>query len=120
LKHTNEIVEESYTVTIVRNEVTGTVLREEWRNSKGELHRVGGPAKIERSRAKAGSESIEERWYEYGRCHRDDGPAVIYRDAGTGKVTSTSWYVNGTWIPCRERRPSQRQSHQTDFPTPSG
>lgn len=36
----------------------------EWRDDEGELHRVGGPARV----------------FQSGREHRDGGPAAVYPD----------------------------------------
>jgi len=40
----------------------------EWRGEEGELHRVGGPARI--------FPSVREEWFRHGRLYRGDGPAV--------------------------------------------
>jgi len=55
--------------------------RYEIRNSKGQLHRDGGPAAI--------YPDGTQFWHRDGMYHRDDGPAIIYPD-GTQK-----WYLNG-------------------------
>jgi len=52
-----------------------------YRNWKGELHRVDGPAKI--------WADGRQEWWVKGLRHRDDGPAVICSDGGQ------EWYVNG-------------------------
>jgi len=36
-----------------------------------------------------------EEWYENGKLHREDGPAVILRDGETGEVYHQSRYLNG-------------------------
>jgi hypothetical protein len=46
----------------------------------GKLHRVGGPAIIDRDGTKL--------WYQYGKIHRIDGPAVEYANG------YKSWYQN--------------------------
>ena len=33
----------------------------------------------------------QEFWYQYGKLHREDGPAVIYHG-------DKYWYVNGTFV----------------------
>jgi len=53
----------------------------EWRNSKGELHRLDGPA-IE-------SKDNGNHWYRNGKSHREDGPACEYSDG------NKFWYKNG-------------------------
>jgi hypothetical protein len=70
------IPETSSFKTILKN---GT---EEWRNKKGQLHRVGDlPAIIHDNGTK--------KWYQYGKSHRDnDKPAIIWSDG------SKYWYKN--------------------------
>ena len=55
--------------------------REEYKNVKGQLHRVDGPAVINHT---------FELWYFNGKRHRVDGPAYIDRN-------NKSWYMNGLW-----------------------
>ena len=52
--------------------------REEYRNEKGQLHRVDGPAYIDNK---------VQIWYFKGAWHRVDGPAVI-------SDTYETWYMN--------------------------
>ena len=52
-----------------------------WRNKKGEVHRLDGPAVI----LTDGS----QEWYENGKNHRLDGPAINRPDG------SQEWFVNG-------------------------
>ena len=56
---------------------TGAII---YRNSRGQRHRVGGPAVIYASGTVA--------WYHNGRRHRIGGPAVIFADG------SEHWYQN--------------------------
>lgn len=51
----------------------------EWRNERGELHRVDGPA-YENIRGYKG-------WYINGKLHRVDGPARDWNDG------TKEWYV---------------------------
>ena len=55
-----------------------------YRNQRGEMHRVGGPAVI----TAAGS----MYWYQNGRLHRTDGPAVEYFNG------AKSWYIDNKYI----------------------
>jgi hypothetical protein len=55
-----------------------------WRNSRGEIHRTGGPA-VEQ----AGG---YKQWYEDGKLHRTDGPAVEWSDG------FKEWYINGEYL----------------------
>ena len=43
-----------------------------WKNEKGELHRVGGPAVI--------LADVTKKYHINGKLHRVGGPAVIYSD----------------------------------------
>ena len=52
-----------------------------WRNSRGQFHRIDGPAYISTDGVHA--------WWTNGQRHRIDGPAVIHADV------SQHWYVNG-------------------------
>jgi hypothetical protein len=52
-----------------------------YRNERGELHRVDGPAIINPN-------GLRE-WYQNGEYHRDDGPAFEYHDG------YTAWYQRG-------------------------
>lgn len=63
---------------IVKNEIDGTT---RYYNDEDRLHRVGGPAVIW---AAAG----DQEWYFNGIRHREDGPAIEYKNL---KV----WYLNG-------------------------
>ncbi len=75
-----------------------------WRNKKGELHRLDGPAME--------YPGGEKEWYQNGKLHRLDGPAieysngykvwyqnaVLHRIDGPAKEWSNgkkSWYKNG-------------------------
>ncbi len=53
----------------------------EWLNSKGQLHRIDGPA-IEYSNG-------DKWWYINGKKHREDGPAIELSDG------TKYWYQNG-------------------------
>jgi hypothetical protein len=62
----------------------------EWRDEEGELHRVGGPARI--------FPSGREEWFRHGRLHHTDGPAAIYPDG------RRIWFIEGEKV--REERSS--------------
>ncbi len=53
--------------SILEIDIYGTKM---WRNAKGQLHRLDGPA----------SEWVNgsKKWYKDGRLHRLDGPAVVF------------------------------------------
>lgn len=77
-----------------------------WRNTAGQIHRIGAPAVISdqgewwiengRQHRIDGPATIrsngERYWYQNGRLHREDGPAVDY-----GNSTRSSWYLHGSW-----------------------
>jgi hypothetical protein len=71
--------------------IDGTI---EWRDADGELHRVGGPARV--------FPSGRQEWFRHGRLHREglrhrgDGPAAIYPEGR--KV----WFTEGVKV--REER----------------
>ena len=54
----------------------------EWRTARRVLHRVGGPAVI-----RPGPKF--EEWYQHGKLHREDGPAII------DYYGSQYWFLNG-------------------------
>lgn len=64
-----------------------TVMR--WRS--GRLHSDKTPAFVEYR----GEVPIFEKWYESGRLHRMNGPAVIKRDNRTGEIMEIQWWENG-------------------------
>ena len=55
--------------------------RTEWRNERGYLHRLDGPA-IERNNGM-------KEWWIYGERHRDNGPAIEFKNG------TKCWYQNG-------------------------
>ena len=59
-----------------------------WRNKKGKLHRIDGPA-IEYS-------SGTKYWFDNGKQHRIDGPAVEW---GSGR---RDWYLRGKYFESKE------------------
>jgi hypothetical protein len=85
----------------------GNDLVTRWRNSSGQLHRVGGPA-VEYSDGSAawfqndklhriGGPAIERatgtlEWFQNGKRHRIDGPAISYSNG------VQEWWENGTRI----------------------
>ncbi len=56
----------------------------EWRNERGELHRLDGPARIYTDGTK--------HWIIDGQYHRVDGPAVEH---ASGVKT---WFFKGKWL----------------------
>jgi hypothetical protein len=60
-----ECTKEIYTVKTERAPYTGVVWLEQWFNEKGELHRVGGPAEIQR--ATDNGAVLVKYWFEHGR-----------------------------------------------------
>ena len=55
----------------------------EWRY-EGEFHRIGGPAYVDIGGT--------EWWFINGKQHREDGPAVLYKDSRFGSG-NTYWNV---------------------------
>jgi hypothetical protein len=53
----------------------------EWRNEKGVLHRVDGPA-VEYAGGTV-------KWFQSGKHHRVGGPAIVWADS------SEQWYIEG-------------------------
>lgn len=96
---------EVYTVEIKRLLTTGVALNERWRLG-GQLHRVDGPAMIDRHPGTG--IVIHEWWFRHGKLHREDGPASIHRKQDSGRVSSSSWYQNDEHLrpPRRRTRPS--------------
>ncbi len=84
----------------------------EWKNARGQLHHLGGPA-IERA---DGSMS----WFQNGQLHRLDGPAVEMADG------YKAWFQNGQrhrvdgpaieWADGSKRWYQKGQLHRTDGP----
>jgi hypothetical protein len=58
------ITPEVYTVVIMREPDNGVAWKEEWFDAEGLLHRVNGPALIERN-VRTGR-PVREEWYEHG------------------------------------------------------
>lgn len=50
-----------------------------YRNKRGDLHRLDGPA----------IDGHTKEWYINGKLHREDGPAIIYNDG------IKRWFLNG-------------------------
>ena len=96
--------EQVYTVRVNKE-------RTEWRNEKGQLHRLDGPAFEGADSYKAwyqngqrhrlGGPAIEwadgdKEWYQNGQCHRLDGPAVEWTDG------FKAWFINDQGLTERE------------------
>ena len=69
--------EQIYTVKVTKEMTV-------WRNDKGQLHRLDGPAFELASGTKY--------WYQNGQFHRLDGPALEWANG------DKSWYINGKWL----------------------
>lgn len=57
----------------------GTIL---WLDKDARPHRENGPARISPGGLKS--------WYKHGKLHREDGPAIYYKDETIGP-----WFING-------------------------
>jgi len=68
------------------------------RTERAHLHRIGGPANIDRDR-KTGV-AVNESYYVSGELHRPrhEGPAVIERDPKTGEIIKQEFFENGVKI----------------------
>lgn len=116
---------EEYKVTIEKDEQTGKVLSEEWKDKNGSYHHpeYGVPAvrgwdletgkltkatwykdgEINRDNDKPARIIIDprtdiltfEQYFKNGTIHRDNGPAHIERDPATGKAIWEEWLENG-------------------------
>lgn len=76
-KMTPEQLYEEITLTKQVDEI-GLII---WKNSRGQIHRILGPA-IEH-------ENGDKEWYQNGVHHRENGPAVEYSDG------SRAWFLYG-------------------------
>lgn len=76
-------------------------IAEVWRNDRGEVHRLDGPARIIRD--KNGNVDREE-WWKNGLLHREDGPAIVtnYQSGAFGYCHK--WFREGRLH--RERGPA--------------
>jgi hypothetical protein len=80
-----ECTKEIYTVKTERAPYTGVVWLEQWFNEKGELHRVGGPAEIQR--ATDNGAILVRYWFE-----NDHGPpAAATTNAGEKYYPDIDW-----------------------------
>ncbi len=55
-----------------------------WRNTDGNFHRIGGPAIVNKSLGYS-------YWYQHGKLHRTDGPAVVL----SGEDGRNEWWYEG-------------------------
>ena len=78
--------------SVQRDAATGVVVHEEYR-VHGKYHRVDGPAIITRS-PETGITMVEE-YYVQGVRHRADGPAIVERDAFVGSVVRQEYFLQG-------------------------
>jgi hypothetical protein len=102
-------------VTVWRDRATGKVIMEDWRDQDGQPHRIDGPA-YHHIDPKTGV-TIHEVWSKHGMNDRDGAPAVIRRDADTGRVTSSLWYKAGQRIARpRPTRPRSKAGGTTPRP----
>tara|TARA_B100000745_G_scaffold192726_1_gene126790 strand:- start:46208 stop:46504 length:297 start_codon:yes stop_codon:yes gene_type:complete len=74
----------------------GTLMREEYLNDAGQLHREGRPAYIE---YRPDGSVMRRSYYLHGKLHREGGPATIeyQRD---GSVLYGSYYQNDDEVQC--------------------
>lgn len=76
----------------VTNDNRGKKVKEEWFNSRGELHRDDGPAEVMYHR---NGKLMRQVWYQNGEVSRIGGPAFIeYRGDGV-RVNIERWLQNG-------------------------
>ena len=66
--------------TVVETDVYGNTYKA-WRNSKGQMHKLDGPARIDNDGT--------EYWFKNGAFHRLDGPAIVYPHG------RKEWWFNG-------------------------
>lgn len=121
----NDIIDsvEKTQANISRDKITGIVFFEEYvKLGTDEMHRIGGPALIERSLI-TGNVTHEQYWvndqlhredgpaaimidqfsqvvwregyWKNGEMHRLDGPASIWRNRETGQITEQEYWVSG-------------------------
>jgi hypothetical protein len=112
--------EETYTVVIKRDLVTGIVVSEEW-SKDGKVHFDGGPARFRRDPMTG--VLMFEKWYSHGQLHREGAPAIILRRPN-GSVYLTKWFEAGKEITVRRsvKRRVNPGLHQTPLlpPAPAG
>jgi hypothetical protein len=78
-----------------------------WRNARGELHRVGGPADEWKNGTKG--------WYVNGKLHREDGPAVEW--GGSPQEWARHGLLNMTYGSARDKEWAMHgKFHRTDGP----
>lgn len=97
------IREEFYSVTVLRDAVTGQTVGESWETELKPsprpgavvmgLHREEGPARFDRD-PETGVITWED-WYNNGLQHRQDGPAHVERDRISGIITCEEWRSGG-------------------------
>jgi len=77
------------------------VIRRQWRNTDGELHRTTGPAMEEWAVLPGGAHLLSYQiWYVNGKRHREDRPAWrIWHiaDDGTRVLKCEEWWQHGLW-----------------------
>lgn len=73
-----------------------------WKNSKGQYHRIKGPAVIWAD----GSEF----WYKYDKLHRLDGPAYILASKTLADKAYALWWYKGKLIKnCKSQQEFERK-----------
>ena len=112
--------EETYTVSIQRDVVTGIVVFEHWGRG-GLTDREDGPAVVVRDGATG--VVLHESWYKKSKPHRVNGPAAIRRRLD-GRTYYTAWYRDGEKIappkPTREPRLARQRPSKSHLTGPSG
>lgn len=62
-------------------------------NENGKKHRLNAPAVYSYNSQMI----LREAWYNNGILHREDGPALIYRDG------IKEWVINGSYLNCKSQ-----------------
>ncbi|MGH1356536.1 MAG: hypothetical protein ACRBBS_15845 [Thalassovita sp.] len=89
-----------YAVEVEIDEVSGNLIRETWRNEKGDIDRSGDLPAIT-SYCPISGRITEKMWYRNSKGHRENQkPAVLRYDAKTGKELVRGYRTNG--LPDRE------------------
>lgn len=76
---------------------TGEVLRQQWYRINVERRYEERPSFWERDETTG--VIVKERYCDWGRLHRLDGPALIERDRETGEILHCEWHIDGVRIP---------------------
>lgn len=91
----NELIEENYSITILRHAETGMRVREIW-NTDNKKHRLDGPA--ERVWNEQTGKLVMEAYFVNGRGHRERQPYMRRWDKTTGHLITEVWAQLGTTL----------------------